>query len=237
MNNYLQTGEKLTVAAPYDRLSGQAALIGSLLGVAVSDVLSGADGVFVTEGVFTLPKTSAQAWTVGQKLYWDNTNKRLDSDSTVGMLVGVATAVAANPSSTGECRLNGSAPSTSEGPQAAIVTLTDSTGLSGTHNDTLAATAALVTLTDSTGLSGTHDDTLAATSVPVDLTGGESPTEAEHNAALAVMRIMAQNASDLAQKQIEVVAQLAVTNQNVSDVGQKVIEILAALVAAGIIAA
>lgn len=63
--------------------------------------------------------------------------------------------------------------------------------------------AAIVTLTDSTGLSGTHDDTLAATAVPADLTGGESPTEAEHNAALAVMRVIAQNVSDVAQKVLE----------------------------------
>ena len=61
------------------------------------------------------------------------------------------------------------------------------------------------TLTDSTGLSGTHDDTLAATTVPSDLTGGEAPTEAEHNALLAVIRLMAQNASDSAQKIIELV--------------------------------
>lgn len=66
--------------------------------------------------------------------------------------------------------------------------------------------AVVATLTDSTGLSGTHDDTLAAVSVPADLTGGEDPTEAEFNALLAVIRVMAQNQSDLAQKIIEILA-------------------------------
>lgn len=63
--------------------------------------------------------------------------------------------------------------------------------------------ANIVPLVDNTGLSGTHDDTLAATAVPADIAGGESPTEAEFNALLAVVRVMAQNISDLAQKNIE----------------------------------
>jgi hypothetical protein len=70
------------------------------------------------------------------------------------------------------------------------------------------ASASVVDLTDSTGLSGTHDDTLAATSVPADLTGGEDPTEAEHNALLAVTRVIAQNVSDVAQKVKEIIAVL-----------------------------
>ena len=57
---------------------------------------------------------------MGQKIYWDNTNKRCDSDGTVGMLIGVATAVAANPSAAGQVRLNGVASSGAEGPQPAI---------------------------------------------------------------------------------------------------------------------
>jgi len=69
-----------------------------------------------------------------------------------------------------------------------------------------AAQAAIsATLTDSTGLSGTHDDTLAATTTQADLTGGEDPTEAEFNTLLAEIRVMCQNQSDVAQKVIELV--------------------------------
>ena len=159
--NYVQAGKVLDFSAPYDRTTGQGFQVGSIFAVALGTALSTVAIRGQIDGVWTLAKTSAQAWTVGQKLFWDNTNKRLDSDSTVGMLVGVAQAVAANPSSTGNVRLNGVAPATAEGAQGAIVALTDSTGLSGTHDDTLAATAALVTLTDSTGDSATHNDTLA----------------------------------------------------------------------------
>lgn len=135
--NFKQPGNVLDLAAPYDRTTGQGALIGSIFGVALSTVTSGSTGQFATEGVWTLSKTSAQAWTLGDKIYWDASNKRCDNDPTVGMLIGTATAAASNPSSTGDVRLNGAAPATAEGPQAAITSLTDSSG--GSADDTVAA--------------------------------------------------------------------------------------------------
>jgi predicted RecA/RadA family phage recombinase len=136
--NYSQSGDILPLAAPYDVEVGDGALVGSLFGVAITNAASGDTGQFKTNGVFELAKTSAQAWSQGALIYWDNTNKRCDSDGTIGQLIGTATSAAANPSSTGYVRLNGTVPSTAEGPQAAIVSLTDSTGGSGTHDDTLA---------------------------------------------------------------------------------------------------
>lgn len=162
--NYVQEGKILDFTAPYDRTSGQGFQVGSIFAVALGTALSGAAIRGQIAGVWTLAKTSAQAWTVGQKIYWDNTNKRCDTDSTVGMLIGVAQAVAANPSSTGNVRLNGSSPATAEGPQAAEADLTDNGGgaaADGTIGAVTAPTAIGATLTDSTGDSGTHDDTLA----------------------------------------------------------------------------
>lgn len=236
MQNYVKEGKILTLTAPYARSAGQGALVGAIFGVACSDVENAAEGEFKTDGVFTLAKTSEQAWAVGDKIYWDNSNKRCDTDSTVGQLIGTATAIAANPSATGQVKLNESAPSTAEGPQGAIVALTDSSGYSATHDDTIAATAAITTLTDNTGQSGTHDDTLAATTVPAALTGGESPTEAEHNAVLTLLGVMVQNQSDTAQKVMELVTRDAVHAQNVSDLAQKINELRTALIAAGILA-
>jgi predicted RecA/RadA family phage recombinase len=237
MQNYIKPGATLTLVAPYDRTSGQGALVGSIFGVATATVVSGDEGEFQTEGVHDLTKTSAQAWTQGQKIHWDNSNKRCDSDSTVGPLIGFATIAAANPSSTGRVKLLGNVPATAEGPQAAIADLTDNSGGAaadgtigavtaptaltdnggGTADGTVASQAAPVTLTDSTGLSGTHDDTLAATTVPADITGGESPTEAEHNAALAVIRVIAQNASDTGQKVIELVTLASTARDNLKE--------------------
>lgn len=107
MKNYVQKGKTLTLPAPYDRVSGQGALVGSIFGVAANDVLSGANGEFEVTGVYDLAKTSAQAWTVGALIYWDDTNKVATTTSTSNKLIGVAVAVAANPSATGRVRLNG----------------------------------------------------------------------------------------------------------------------------------
>lgn len=96
------------------------------------------------------------------------------------------------------------------GAQAAnVAALTDNSGgaaADGTIGAVTAPTAIAATLTDSTGQSGTHDDTLAATTTMADLTGGESPTEAEFNTLLAEVRVICQNASDAGQKIIELVA-------------------------------
>lgn len=119
MKSFVQNGDVLQLVAPYDVASGAGALVGSQFGVATSAVTSGATGEFMTVGVHSLAKTSAQAWTQGQKIYWDNTNKRLDSDGTLGQFVGLATEAAANPSGTGKIKLC-DATVLSQGTQGAI---------------------------------------------------------------------------------------------------------------------
>lgn len=105
--NYVQPGKVVTLTAPYQRNSGEGALVGSIFGVALTTVANAVDGEFAVEGVFELKKTSAQAWTQGALIYWDNTNKECTTTSTSNKLIGTATKAAANPSSTGFVRLNG----------------------------------------------------------------------------------------------------------------------------------
>ncbi|MHB0925880.1 MAG: DUF2190 family protein [Gallionellaceae bacterium] len=268
--NYVQEGDVLTLTAPYTVTSGQGAQIGSQFGVALADITNATAGEFATSGVWDLTALSTATGSQGAKAYWDNSNKRVDTDGTVGILIGSLTTTKTNGQTTARVKLNEAIGGESEGPQPAIVALTDSTSLSGTHDDTLAATAALVTLTDNTGGSGTHDDTLAdgltVGDALVDNSGGEAadgtiavlvdaggtavgaPTTASVANALSELAarcnalrtdlvVQNQNDSDLAQKEIEIVAQLAVTNQNISDLAQKINEIRTALIAYGVIAA
>lgn len=119
--------------------------------------------------------------------------------------------------------------------QAAVVAaLTDNGG--GTADGTVASMAAATALTDSTGYSGTHDDTLAATSIMSDITGGQDPTEAEFNTLLAVVRVMAQNASDTAQKVNELITWQTTVQNNVKECTAKITSILANLKTAGLMA-
>lgn len=106
MQNYIQEGKILTVTAPYTVASGAGCLVGSIFGVASYGASSGATVEIQTEGVFTLPKTSALAISIGDVLYWDDVNKELNK-TTSGIPVAVAVAAAGNPSATVQVRLNG----------------------------------------------------------------------------------------------------------------------------------
>lgn len=115
MDNFIQNGDAVTVAAPAAVTSGDGVKVGMLFGVAQTDADSGADVAIVTRGVFTLPKTSAQAWSVGDAIYWNNTSGVCTTAATAGnIFIGVAAAAAANPSATGVVRLNGAAPAAAE---------------------------------------------------------------------------------------------------------------------------
>jgi predicted RecA/RadA family phage recombinase len=104
MKNMIQQGDTLELAAPYDRTSGQGALIGSIFGVAQVDVLSGVRASFAVAGVFDLTKASG-AVTEGAKLYWDNTAKNVTTTSTSNTLIGCATQAAASGDATARVRL------------------------------------------------------------------------------------------------------------------------------------
>lgn len=108
MKTYIQPGNVLTMLAPYAVLSGEGALVGSIFGVATGDVANGAEGEFMVVGVHELKKTSLQAWAVGDRIYWDNAAKECTTAAAAGAnkLIGVAVAVAANPSSVGRLRLS-----------------------------------------------------------------------------------------------------------------------------------
>lgn len=188
--NYIQDGKTITLTAPYQRDSGLGAQVGSIFGVALQTVANAVAGEFATTGVWLLAKLSTDEWAQGDKVYWDNTNKRCDTDPTVGMLIGVATTAAANPSSTGYVRLNGTSPATSEGPQAAEADLTGT--LTGTANGSLADIAASAgACAGGATPTATQVDTAIATAVATIVTGVNEQNKellTKINAILAKLR-------------------------------------------------
>lgn len=152
---YVQPGNVMPFTAPSGGVvAGTPVLIGALLVIPQNTAAQTLPFEGMVVGVHTLTKTTAQAWTEGQKIYWNTSTNVCSSDGTTGPLIGVAAVAAENPSTTGVVRLNGSAAGASEGTQAAIADL-------------------------------------------VAITGGEAPTEAEHNlivtkvnAILAMLRVV-----------------------------------------------
>lgn len=96
MKTYINNGTIVGVAAPYAVPSGGGVLVGSLFGVAQAAAANGEAVQIVTRGAFTLPKAASQAWTVGAKVYWDNTNKVCTTTASGNTLIGVAIAAVAN---------------------------------------------------------------------------------------------------------------------------------------------
>lgn len=107
MKNFVQTGDALTIVAPYALTSGQGALLGSLFGVAASNAASGANVEIVPEGVFDITALSTDTGTVGTKMYWDNTNRRLTTTLTSNTLVGCLTAAKGGTDATARVYLDG----------------------------------------------------------------------------------------------------------------------------------
>lgn len=111
MKNFIQRGAVVGVPAPRNVASGELVIVGVLAGVAQHSAVSGETVEIATEGVFELPKTSAQAWTVGAAIYATPATGVCTTASSAGnLLVGAALEAAANPSAVGIVRLNGASP-------------------------------------------------------------------------------------------------------------------------------
>lgn len=109
MKNAVQTGDVVTLAAPYDVASGAGAQVGILFGVAVRDVASGASGEFALTGVFDLKAASAATATPGAAAYWDNTAKQVSHTdaSSANKLIGAFLLTKTNGQTVARVRLNG----------------------------------------------------------------------------------------------------------------------------------
>ncbi|MFC4669694.1 DUF2190 family protein [Seohaeicola nanhaiensis] len=109
MKNYVAPGDMFPFTpSGADYVSGQGALSGTLFGVCAGDIADGEEGEIETTGVFQLPKTPSQAWTVGAKVYWTSGGVATTTASG-NTLIGVAyAAVGSGAGETlGLVRLNG----------------------------------------------------------------------------------------------------------------------------------
>lgn len=105
-SNFVQSGNTLTLAPGVNVANGAGFLFGAgLFGVALATVASGTPGPFLTEGVVTLPKTSALAIDVGDRVFWVPGTSSVNKTSAAQVCIGVAVEAAANPSSTVKVKL------------------------------------------------------------------------------------------------------------------------------------
>lgn len=106
MKNFIQPGNAIDIVVPAGGVvSGRPFIAGSLVGISAVTAAEGGDATIHTEGVYELPKVSAQAWTLGAKVYWDATNSNCTTTSSGNALLGFAARPAANPSAMGVVKL------------------------------------------------------------------------------------------------------------------------------------
>lgn len=99
--NYVQDGDTLDLTPGSAVADGVGFLFGAaLFGVALTTAVTTAASAFRIRGVVTIGKTSALAIAVGDRLFWDATNKVVNKTATAQQQVGIAVEVAANPSAT-----------------------------------------------------------------------------------------------------------------------------------------
>lgn len=106
MRNYIQPGRALTATAPIGGvLPGQPVLIGKIFGVSAGAAAEAAEFEMCTEGVFSLPKATGEAWSFGDAIYWDADTKNLTKTATDNTRVGAAVGAALNADTAGRVKL------------------------------------------------------------------------------------------------------------------------------------
>ena len=105
MRNYIQAAKTVTIPAPATVASGEVVIAGSLVGIAAGDAASGALVDVSLEGVFSLPKVSADVVTVGLPLYYDAGTDLVTIDDDEGGNPRLGTAVAAAGAGVGSVKV------------------------------------------------------------------------------------------------------------------------------------
>lgn len=90
MKNFIQAGDTITLVAPYAVASGAGLLVGSIFGVATTTAAISTSVETAVSGVFDLVKAGSQAWTVGARIYWDDSAKACTTTASTNKLIGVA---------------------------------------------------------------------------------------------------------------------------------------------------
>ncbi len=109
--NYIQEGSTLTLTAPSGGVtSGEGYVIEGLFVVALGTADAGAEFEGKVVGVFELTKAAAESgkdFAAGERVFWDNTEKRVDKTNAAFFPIGVATKAATSTATSIHVRLDG----------------------------------------------------------------------------------------------------------------------------------
>lgn len=104
MKNYIQKGDVITVTASADITGGSMVVVGSLVGIAVTDIANGAKGEIALEGVYEVGK-EADDIAIGVKLYHKSSTGTVTTTATSNTFAGYAFAAAGTAATTVQLKL------------------------------------------------------------------------------------------------------------------------------------
>ena len=106
MKTYHKSGVVANVTASGAAIaSGAVVILGALLGVAGNLIADGRTGPVYLAGVVKLTKLAGEAWTQGQRLFWDSVAEKIQVTPT-SQFAGIAFIAAASADTTGYVDLN-----------------------------------------------------------------------------------------------------------------------------------
>tara|TARA_B100000989_G_scaffold192970_1_gene145586 strand:- start:762 stop:1094 length:333 start_codon:yes stop_codon:yes gene_type:complete len=105
--NFVQSGAVLDyTASGADVKSGDVVIIGTLGGVALTDIKDGDTGAVQVEGVFTVPKKTGVTIANGAKVYWVSGDSAVGTTASGNTLIGTAVQGAASGATEINVKLN-----------------------------------------------------------------------------------------------------------------------------------
>lgn len=104
-NQFVQQGEKIDFTPSSAVAAGTMVLFGERVFFAELAIPANTLGSLRTTGVVQYEKTTGEAWTVGQKLYWNAGTSKLTTTSSTNKVAGYAAAAAASGAVEGLCLL------------------------------------------------------------------------------------------------------------------------------------
>ncbi|TQV85198.1 DUF2190 family protein [Exilibacterium tricleocarpae] len=107
MKNFIKNGDTLTFVATADIVAGAGFLLNANGFFAVNsyDVVTGQSGEARVKGVFSLPKTVANAPDQFATAYWNDTTKRVTTTATGNTKIGVFAKAAVNGDAVADVKL------------------------------------------------------------------------------------------------------------------------------------
>lgn len=107
MKNYVQPGNVLSIPAPAAVASGEPVFAGQIVGIASGHAAAGETVDVATVGVFEIPKVAANAFALGDPVYWDGSEGLATSADADTPQLGVAVEAAGASVATVTVRLSG----------------------------------------------------------------------------------------------------------------------------------